>query len=131
MQCSPEQILYYHFSDHDIEDPLSSGNSFSGNLLLQVSLPLGTCLDALSINRHSFPNHRLTSCGRVGINGATYAKYNVIQSAYDIDSMSIVFRSNSGCSATGYFLWVSCIDFDHLEAKQKRQAQDNVRCRNN
>ena len=71
----------------------------------------------MSINRQSFPNQQLSSCGRVGINGATYETYNVMQDGYDISSMSATFRSNMKCSATGYFLWVSCVsngDADHV-----------------
>lgn len=93
VQCSPNEVLYYHFSAHDIENPVSTGQ----------------CLDSISINRQSFPNQPLSSCGRVGINGAGYSTYSVVQNGYDVGSLDATFRSNSRCSGTGYYLWVDCI----------------------
>ncbi|XP_019854226.1 PREDICTED: uncharacterized protein LOC109583358 [Amphimedon queenslandica] len=96
VQCSPDEILYYHFSAHDIENPTSTGQ----------------CLDSININRQSFPNQPLSSCGRVGINGAGFSTYDVVQDGYDIGSLDATFRSNSRCSGTGYFLWVDCVRND-------------------
>ena len=45
----------------------------------------------------------------MGINGASYSTYNVIQDGYDVGSLDATFRSNSRCSGTGYYLWVDCI----------------------
>ena len=54
----------------------------------------------------------------------------MIQSGYDIDSLDVSFRSNEGCSATGYFLWAFCTNVSSVsfsfEETQKRQVTSEV-----
>lgn len=77
----------------------------------------------MGIERHSFPNQKFSTCGHVGINGATFETHNVIQTGYDIGSLRVTFRSNKRCSANGYYLWVNCVDDDgpgHCPGRRKK-----------
>lgn len=62
------------------------------------------------MTRDSIPNYEPLTCGRVGINGKTYTDYGISQSGYEAQRLKVKFRSNTKCAASGYFLWVLCVN---------------------
>ena len=74
------------------------------------SLSTGTCLDSITLSSDSTPFNQVTpTCGRVGCSG-TFADFGITQQGYESQNLRIQFRSNKKCTASGYFLWVYCIN---------------------
>jgi hypothetical protein len=115
IQCPKNQFLYYQFSDHDIENPTSNNK----------------CLDHITVIGDSTPNIVLPTCGRVGCNGKTYNDFGITNLGYEVNRLKVLFRSNQICSASGYLLWVFCIDIDSQGCPSsntvKREVKNDAR----